>query len=153
MHHKLWNSNFSCKSASADVGLFFDAFQNFFFSLQYSFGPTIVSLRLEGTMISEMLYHWCKCSCTWNSVIWIALDPQFACQPGVSISHPIKHYHADTLAIGKKSSLSKTLTEHTTAINWYMTALIVLLHVAYQCATFLVLNPSRSVPFIEHQSY
>ncbi|KAJ3651392.1 hypothetical protein Zmor_017438 [Zophobas morio] len=43
------------KSASADVGLFFDAFQNLFFSLQYSVGTitaTIVSLGLVGTMIS-----------------------------------------------------------------------------------------------------
>ncbi|KAJ3649427.1 hypothetical protein Zmor_021171 [Zophobas morio] len=35
-------------TASTDVGLFFDAFQNLFFSLQYSLGPTmatIVSLR------------------------------------------------------------------------------------------------------------
>ena len=50
----------SSKSANADVGLFFDAFQNLFFSLQFSFGPmtaTIVSLRFEGTMISQMLYH------------------------------------------------------------------------------------------------
>ena len=56
MHYKLWNSNFSCKSAIADLGLLFDSLQNMFFSLQY-FGPImamIVSLRLEGTMISEM---------------------------------------------------------------------------------------------------
>ena len=35
-------------------------FPNLFFTLQYSFGPitaTIVSLRLEGAIISEMMYH------------------------------------------------------------------------------------------------
>ena len=41
------------------VGLFFDAFQNLLFSLQYFFGSieaTIVSLSLKGT-ISEILDH------------------------------------------------------------------------------------------------
>ena len=60
------------------VGLF-DAFQNLFFSLQYSFCPitgTIVSLRLKGAMISEMLYHRCNCLRTRNHMIWKALDPQ-----------------------------------------------------------------------------
>ncbi|KAJ3658940.1 hypothetical protein Zmor_010652 [Zophobas morio] len=49
-----------CKSVSGDVGLFFDPFQNVFFSEQWSFGlptATIVSLRFERTMISKILYH------------------------------------------------------------------------------------------------
>ena len=39
-----------CFEYRADVGLIFDAFQNLFFGLQYSFGA-IVTLKLEGTMI------------------------------------------------------------------------------------------------------
>ena len=60
MYDALQTVKLQLKSASAVIGVFFDVFQNFFFSLQYSFGPitaTIVRLRFEGTMISEMLYH------------------------------------------------------------------------------------------------
>ena len=139
-YYKLWNT-------SADVGLFSEAFQNMFFSLQYSSGPirdTTAGLRFEGTMVSEM-YHWCKCSSTRNRAIWKALDPQFAGQLSVSISHTRKHYISTRFEREKFTVVKGVNRRHDgnqLMHGWFF-------HVVYRCATFLVIDPRRSIPFIE----